>query len=131
MIRKYLCSHLGLRPQFINKKCEFRIYGRTEKEKSEIIRNALLAEKHGAKIILLECVSTSVVKKLQTLLKIPIIGIGSGDNCDGQIIVSYDLLGISFNRLPKFIQKNYICRNVLEKNIKDYINMIKRLPDKC
>ncbi len=126
-----LCSHLGLRPQFINKKCEFRIYGRTEKEKSEIIRNALLAEKHGAKIILLECVSTSVVKKLQTLLKIPIIGIGSGDNCDGQIIVSYDLLGISFNRLPKFIQKNYICRNVLEKNIKDYINMIKRLPDKC
>ena len=125
-----ICSHLGLRPQLISKKYEFRIYGKTEKEKSEIISNALLAEKHGAKIILLECVSTTVVKELRDLLKIPIIGIGSGENCDGQIVVSYDLLGISFNKLPKFIKKDYISKDILEKRINNYIKHIKKLPNK-
>ncbi len=125
-----ICSHLGLRPQLISKKYEFRIYGKTEKEKSEIINNALLAEKHGAKIMLLECVSTTVVKELRAILKIPIIGIGSGESCDGQIIVSYDLLGISFNKLPKFIKKDYICKDILEKRINNYIKHIKKLPNK-
>lgn len=124
-----ICSHLGLRPQLISKKYEFRIYGKTEKEKSEIINNALLAEKHGAKIMLLECVSTTVVKELRAILKIPIIGIGSGESCDGQIIVSYDLLGISFNKLPKFIKKDYICKDILEKRINNYIKHIKKLPN--
>ncbi len=124
-----ICSHLGLRPQLISKKYEFRIYGKTEKEKSEIINNALLAEKHGAKIMLLECVSTTVIKELRALLKIPIIGIGSGESCDGQIIVSYDLLGISFNKLPKFIKKDYICKDILEKRINNYIKHIKKLPN--
>ena len=126
-----ICSHLGLRPQFISKKCEFRIYGKTGKERSEIIKNAMLAEKYGAKIILLECVNATVAKELRTLLKIPVIGIGSGESCDGQIIVSYDLLGISFNKLPKFIKKDYICKDILEKRINDYIKHIKKLPYKC
>ena len=124
-----ICSHLGLRPQLISKKYEFRIYGKTEKEKSDIINNALLAEKHGAKIMLLECVSTTVVKELRALLKIPIIGIGSGESCDGQIVVSYDLLGISFNKLSKFIKKDYICKDILEKRINNYIKHIKKLPN--
>ena len=126
-----ICSHLGLRPQFISKKCEFRIYGKTGKERSEIIKNAMLAEKYGAKIILLECVNATVAKELRTLLKIPVIGIGSGESCDGQIIVSYDLLGISFNKLPKFIKKDYICKDILENRINDYIKHIKKLPYKC
>ncbi len=126
-----ICLHLGLRPQFISRKSEFRIYGKSQKEKSEIINNAVLAENLGAKIILVECVCATVVKELKTLLKIPIIGIGSGDSCDGQIIVSYDLLGISFNKLPKFIKRDYTCKSILEKNIKDYIKHVKKLPTKC
>ena len=126
-----ICSHLGLRPQFISKKYEFRIYGKTKKERSEIIKNAMLAEKYGAKIILLECVNATVAKELRALLKIPVIGIGSGESCDGQIIVSYDLLGISFNKLPKFIKKDYICKDIIENRINDYIKHIKKLPNKC
>ena len=122
-----ICFHLGLRPQYITKKSQFRIYGKTEKEKSEIIKNAKLAEQLGAKIILLECVSSNVVKELRSTLKTPIIGIGSGKNCDGQIVVSYDLLGISYNKIPKLIKKEYMCRTVLEKCIKDYIKDVKKL----
>ncbi len=125
-----VCCHLGLRPQLINRKSDFRIYGKTEKEKEKIIYNAVLAEKLGAKIILLECVSTTVVKELRHLLKIPIIGIGSGDSCDGQIVVSYDLLGISINNPPKFIKKDYICKNILEKYMRDFIKYVKKLPNK-
>ena len=125
-----VCCHLGLRPQLINRKSDFRIYGKTEKEKVKIIYNAVLAEKLGAKIILLECVSTTVVKELRHLLKIPIIGIGSGDSCDGQIVVSYDLLGISINNPPKFIKKDYICKNILEKYMRDFIKYVKKLPNK-
>ena len=126
-----ICSHLGLRPQFIRRKSEFRIYGKSEKEKSEIIYNALLTEELGAKIILVECVSTSVVKELRTLLKIPIIGIGSGESCDGQIVVSYDLLGISFNKSPNFVKQENSCKSILERNFKDYIKHVKKLPNKC
>jgi len=125
-----VCCHLGLRPQLINRKSEFRIYGKTEKEKVKIIHDAILAEKLGAKIILLECVSNVVVRELRSLLKIPIIGIGSGESCDGQIIVSYDLLGISINKLPKFIKKDYMCKNIIEKNMRKYIKYVKKLPTK-
>lgn len=125
-----VCCHLGLRPQLVNRKSDFRIYGKTEKEKVKIIYNAVLAEKLGAKIILLECVSATVVKELRGLLKIPIIGIGSGESCDGQIVVSYDLLGISINKLPKFIKQDYICKNILEKNMRDFIKYVKKLPNK-
>ncbi len=126
-----ICTHLGLRPQCVKRKSEFRIYGKSKKERSEIIRNAILAEQLGAKIILLECVSNNVVKELKKLLKIPIIGIGSGEMCDGQIIVSYDLLGISFNKFPKSINRDYMCNDILESNIKKYIKYVKKLPNEC
>ena len=126
-----ICTRLGLRPQCVKRKSEFRIYGKSKKERSEIIRNAILAEQLGAKIILLECVSNNVVKELKKLLKIPIIGIGSGEMCDGQIIVSYDLLGISFNKFPKSINRDYMCNDILESNIKKYIKYVKKLPNEC
>ncbi len=125
-----ICFHLGLRPQLVTKKSQFRIYGKSEKERSKLIDNAQLAEKLGAKMILLECVSSIVIKELKSLLKVPIIGIGSGERCDGQIIVSYDLLGISFNKLPKFNQKEYVCRPELEICIKKYIKHVRKLSNK-
>ena len=106
------------------------MYGKSEKERSKLIDNAQLAEKLGAKMILLECVSSAVVEELKSLLEVPIIGIGSGERCDGQIIVSYDLLGISFNKLPKFSQKEYVCRPELEKCVKKYIKNVRKISNK-
>ena len=120
-----VCCHLGLTPQYVSSRMNFRKYGKSPYEKAQIIKNACLAEKLGAKIILLECVSNNVVDELKPILKVPIIGIGSGKSCDGQIVVCYDLLGISFNQSPKSLDRKYLSISNFQSRVKKYISNVK------
>ena len=105
-------GHLGLLPQ--TAKGKFRSKGKTDLEKKELINDALALQKNGVFAIVLECIKTSTSKKITQALKIPTIGIGSSVNCDGQVLVTDDLLGLNNTKI-KFVKK-FI-------NLKKYINL--------
>ena len=109
-------GHLGLLPQSV--KGKFKSKGKTEREIKNLIEDALLLQKSGVFAIVLECVKTSISKKITQSIKIPTIGIGSSVHCDGQVLVTDDLLGINNTKI-KFVKKFL--------NLKRYINLgIKR-----
>ena len=92
-----------------------------------LIEAVKIAEDSGADLLLLECVSSQTAKELASEISIPIIGIGAGSEVDGQILVLYDILGISQGQLPKF-SKNYMDgNNTIEDAIKQYIQEVKTL----
>ena len=121
-------GHIGYTPQF---KKKFKIEGKTKKEEKRLIRDALSIEKAGAFSIILECVTPNTAKKITNLLKIPTIGIGSSSNCDGQILVTDDILGLS-GFYPKFVKKYVNLNSIIEKAVKKYSNEVinKRFPKK-
>ena len=100
-----VCGHLGLTPQSVT---EFRSYVPQEYSVSATKRlqqQALALQRAGASVLVLECVPSQLAKQLTAELSIPVIGIGSGNDCDGQVLVSYDILGLSGYQ-PKFA-KNF------------------------
>ena len=105
-------GHLGLLPQ--TAKGKFKSKGRSSKEKRQLISDALLLQNNGVFAIVLECVRTSTAKEITRSLKIPTIGIGSSVFCDGQVLVTDDLLGLNNSNI-RFV-KRFI-------NIKKYINL--------
>jgi len=105
-------GHLGLLPQ--TAKGKFKSKGKSSKEKRELLSDALLLQDSGVFAIVIECVRTSTAKEITHSLKIPTIGIGSSVFCDGQVLVTDDLLGLNDSNI-RFV-KRFI-------NIKKYINL--------
>ena len=105
-------GHLGLLPQSV--KGKFRSKGKTTKEIKQLISDALLLQKTGVFAIVLECVKTPIAKQITKDLKIPTIGIGSSVHCDGQVLVTDDLIGLNQTNI-KFVKKFL--------NVKKYINI--------
>jgi len=105
-------GHLGLLPQ--TAKGKFKSKGRTKNEKNRLIKDALILQSSGVFAIVLECIKTSTAKQITQSLKIPTIGIGSSVYCDGQVLVTDDLIGLN-NTNIRFVKK-FI-------NLKKYINL--------
>jgi len=105
-------GHLGLLPQ--STKGKFKSKGKTTKEINQLIRDAMLLQKIGVFAIVLECIKTPIAKQITRDLKIPTIGIGSSVNCDGQVLVTDDLIGLNNTKI-KFVKK-FI-------DVKKYINI--------
>ncbi|RLA20967.1 MAG: 3-methyl-2-oxobutanoate hydroxymethyltransferase [Gammaproteobacteria bacterium] len=97
-----VCGHLGLIPQSVNQLGGYRVQGRDEVSANRIIEEAKALEAAGASMLVLECVPTSLANEITSQLVIPVIGIGAGVGCDGQVLVLYDMLDISFGIRPKF-----------------------------
>ncbi len=114
-------GHIGYTPQFKNK---FKIEGQTKAETNKLLEEAKLIEKAGAFSIVLECLSSSAANLITRKLKIPTIGIGSSSNCDGQILVTDDMLGIS-GFYPKFVKKYVKLDAIIEKAVKKYTREVK------
>tara|TARA_B100000965_G_C19478586_1_gene707467 strand:+ start:160 stop:933 length:774 start_codon:yes stop_codon:yes gene_type:complete len=104
-------GHLGLLPQSV--KGKFKSKGKTNKEIKQLMSDALLLQKTGVFAIVLECVKTQIAKQITNDLKIPTIGIGSSVHCDGQVLVTDDLIGLNQTNI-KFVKKFL--------NVKKYIN---------
>ncbi len=102
-----VCGHLGLLPQSINQLGRYKIQGKSEQEAEKIAEDAKQLEIAGASLLVLECVPAALAKKISKSLSIPVIGIGAGVDCDGQVLVLYDMLGISLGKRPKF-SKNFM-----------------------
>ena len=103
-------GHLGLLPQSTKK---FKSKGKTNKEVKQLINESILLQECGVFAIVLECVKTSIAKRISQNLKIPTIGIGSSVHCDGQVLVTDDLIGLNQTKI-KFV-KQFL-------NVKKYIN---------
>jgi 3-methyl-2-oxobutanoate hydroxymethyltransferase len=101
-----LCAHLGLKPQSVHKLGGFKVQGREEQAAREMIAAARELESAGADTLLLECVPNAVGAAIRDAVQVPVIGIGAGPGVDGQILVLYDVLGITQGRMPRFV-KNF------------------------
>ncbi len=104
-------GHLGLLPQSV--KGKFKSKGKTVREIKQLFSDALLLQNSGVFAIVLECVKTSIARQITKNLKIPTIGIGSSVHCDGQVLVTDDLIGLNHTNI-KFVKKFL--------NVKKYIN---------
>lgn len=98
-------GHLGLTPQSIHQFGGYKPRGANAEEASEIIEGAKALEEAGAFAIVLEKIPADLAKQITKLISIPTIGIGAGSNCDGQILVSHDMLGLLENFNPRFVRK--------------------------
>jgi len=121
-------GHIGFTPQF---KKKFKIEGDTKNKAKKLLKEAKDIEKAGAFSIVLECLNPKASKLITNNLKIPTIGIGSSNNCDGQILVTDDMLGIS-GFYPKFVKKYLSLDRIIEKAIKKYTRdvKLKKFPSK-
>lgn len=99
-----VCGHLGLLPQSIHQLGGYRVQGRSPDAAQRLLHDAAALQQAGAQLLVLECVPTALAAQLTRTLEIPVIGIGAGPDCDGQVLVVYDMLGITPGKRPSFSQ---------------------------
>ncbi len=102
-----VCGHLGLTPQSVHQLGGYRVQGRSISAAEQLRHDALALQGAGISLLVLECIPTQLAKELTQELSIPTIGIGAGKECDGQVLVLYDLLGITREKIPSFA-KNFL-----------------------
>jgi 3-methyl-2-oxobutanoate hydroxymethyltransferase len=114
-------GHLGFTPQSVHALGGFRVQGKTAERATQIMNDAKALEKAGAFAIVLEMVPSSVAKVITASLKIPTIGIGAGLHCDGQILVTDDLLGKYTDFKPSFVRRYANLAELSQNAVKDYV----------
>ncbi|MEE9396526.1 MAG: 3-methyl-2-oxobutanoate hydroxymethyltransferase [Methylococcales bacterium] len=103
-----VCGHIGLLPQSINQLGGYFLHGKTDESARTILADAKLLEEAGASMLLLECIESGLAAEITGSVTIPTIGIGSGCDCDGQVLVLYDMLDITLGFKPSF-SKNFMA----------------------
>src|SRR6266852_4778980 len=98
-------GHVGLTPQSVNALGGYRVQGKTTDSAEQLLRDARAVEAAGAFAVVLEAVPRELAAQITRELRIPTIGIGAGPDCDGQILVVHDMLGLTFDQTPKFARK--------------------------
>ena len=121
-----VCAHLGLQPQYVHKIGGYRVQGREQEDADKMLDDALALQQAGADLMLLECVPEELAGKITRALDIPVIGIGASAECDGQILVLYDILDISLGIRPKFSKNFMESSNSIEEAIRQYVKAVKR-----
>ena len=99
-----VCAHLGLTPQSVNAFGGYRVQGREKSDAERLIEDARQLEHAGADLLLLECVPRTVTAELVKAVSVPVIGIGAGPECHGQVLVMHDLLGITPGKPARFVR---------------------------
>ena len=97
-----VCAHLGLTPQSVHKFGGFRVQGRTQDSADRMVEQAKAVAAAGAELLVLEGIPADLGERITKAVAIPTIGIGAGPHCDGQVLVCYDVLGITVGKRPKF-----------------------------
>lgn len=118
-------AHIGLTPQSVNAFGGFKVQGKDEEAARRLIEEAKAVEKAGAFAVVLECVPEKLSKLITESISIPTIGIGAGVNCDGQILVYQDMLGLFSDFTPKFVKKYASLGDEMKNAFANYINEVK------
>jgi len=119
-------GHIGLTPQSVNTFGGFRVQGRTEEAGEKLLRDARAVEAAGAFSIVLESIPRELAAKITAELRIPTIGIGAGPDCDGQVLVINDLLGLTFGHQPKFARRYADIGQIISNAAAEYIRDVQK-----
>jgi 3-methyl-2-oxobutanoate hydroxymethyltransferase len=98
-------AHVGLTPQSVHAMGGFKVQGRGEEDGARVLRDAVAVADAGAFAVVLEGIPSDLAARITETLAVPTIGIGAGAGCDGQVLVSYDLLGLTTDLRPKFVKR--------------------------
>jgi len=120
-----VCAHLGLLPQSVHRVGGYRVQGRDAVTADELIRDAVALQDAGADMLVLECVPAALAKKVTNTLIIPVIGIGAGAECDGQVLVLYDMLGLTPGKRPRFSYDFLADTDSIQSAIAKYVVDVK------
>jgi len=120
-----VCAHLGLKPQSVHKIGGFRVQGRQAEVARQMLDDAKALEQAGADLILLECVPNEVGQAIAAAVEAPVIGIGAGPDVDGQILVLYDVLGITQGRMPRFVKNFLDGQPTILAGVRAYVEAVK------
>lgn len=118
-------GHLGLTPQAVNRLGGYKVQGRSPEAAEKILTEARILEGAGCCAVVLECVPAELAKEITKRLQIPTIGIGAGPHCDGQVLVSDDMLGLSEAGPTKFVKRYADLRAQSLKAIGDYCREVR------
>lgn len=121
-----VCGHLGLLPQFIHQLGGYKVQGKMADTAKKLLSDALKIQNAGATMLVLECVPADLARQITEQLTIPVIGIGAGSSCDGQVLVIYDMLGISMGKRPRFSKNFLLDTNSIESALKNYAHAVKQ-----
>jgi len=120
-----VCAHLGLLPQSVNKLGGYKVQGRDEKAAKAMLDDARAMEEAGADLLVLECVPTDLAAEITSSLEIPVIGIGAGPYCDAQVLVLYDMLGITPGKRPRFVKDFLQESGNIRSAVETYVKAVK------
>ena len=113
-------GHIGLTPQSVNALGGFRVQGKTEEGAERLLRDARAVEAAGAFAVVLESIPREVAARITAELRIPTIGIGAGPDCDGQILVLHDIVGMTFGHTPKFARRYANVGQMISQAVAEY-----------
>ncbi len=118
-------GHIGLTPQSVHRMGGFRIQGREEQQARKILADAKAVEQAGAFALVLEGIPRSLAREVTSAVAIPTIGIGAGVDCDGQVLVIHDILGLCDKYSPKFVKRYADVSGAISQGVKAYIDEVK------
>jgi 3-methyl-2-oxobutanoate hydroxymethyltransferase len=118
-------GHLGLMPQSIYKYGSYKVRAMEEEEARQLMEDAKIIEEAGAFAIVLEKIPSKLAGEVSRSLTIPTIGIGAGPECDGQVLVINDMLGLSTDFRPRFVRRYADLSSVIEEAVKNYVNDVR------
>jgi len=126
-------GHIGMTPQSVNAFGGYKVQGRQKAQAAKILSDAKVVEKAGAFAIVLECVPAGLAKRITRTVKVPVIGIGAGADCDGQVLVIDDLLGLSAPPSPRFVKRYANLRDSIKRAAVDYAREVRtgKFPDEA
>jgi 3-methyl-2-oxobutanoate hydroxymethyltransferase len=119
-------GHVGLTPQSVNALGGYRVQGKTTDSAEQLLRDARAVEAAGAFAVVLEAVPRELAAQITLELRIPTIGIGAGPDCDGQILVVHDLLGLTFDHTPKFARQYANVGGLISSAVRSYCEDVRK-----
>jgi 3-methyl-2-oxobutanoate hydroxymethyltransferase len=120
-----VCAHLGLTPQSVHQLGGYRVQGRDDATASKMLADAKALSEAGAGLLVLEMVPAALAKEITLSISIPTIGIGAGPDCDGQVLVLHDMLGIYAGKSPRFSRNFMQDGGNIQSAVKAYVNAVK------
>ncbi len=120
-----VCGHIGLLPQSVQELGGYRVQGRDARDAQRILDDAKALQAAGAELLVVECVPASLGRAITQALDIPVIGIGAGPDCDAQVLVLYDMLGITPGKPAKFVKDFMADAGNVQAAVQSYVQAVK------
>lgn len=120
-----VCAHIGLMPQSVHMLGGYKVQGKSNNQANQLLEDAVILEEAGAGMLLMEAIPAILAKKITKKIIIPTIGIGAGVDCDAQVLVLYDILGIYSGRKSRFIKNFMEGAGTINEAVENYVKEVK------